>query len=412
MGINMNDLEQAKGVSKVNPQVEAGFRQISNELFNAFIAINISVTESKVWLAILSETWGWGKKEAIITIGQLSKLTQKSPRSVSRAIKSLIENKLIFVEKVYFYKGNTNYHLCFCINKYYDLWTGDKDDRGDKDGQIFTKVAGGPPDKLGSNLTKSGITILKKKESIKKKEMIYMTDFEKILIKRWNSIPGAGKSNLTTSLSELLSDVLESVSESELEYAIQAYSDIVNNDTYYYDWKYISNNSAKHGLRGFINAGLKRADGGFSRFLKVNAPYDKHKRRIVQPRGSHFDEIRLNHTFYTLEFDPKSPLDTKKNTYMGVNTNKLERYDFYNTVDTFVLGAIKRGWFKPRYFSEGEGIYIEQGNARLRWLEECIVYLIRWKNDRECVYKDKTNEELLIELVKHHNEQKGEFGYE
>ena len=195
-------------------------------------------------------------------------------------------------------------------------------------------------------------------------------------------------------------------------FAINAYAEIVNNNEFWYNHLFKSLDSEKHGLRGFLNIGQKRSDGGYKRFLKVNEPYDKHKNKIDASKGSYFDEVRLDHKFYLLEFDPKSPLDIEKSTYMGVNTDKLDKYDAYNTIKWGILHKIEKGEFLPKYWCEKNNGWIEEGKSRFRFLEESMAYLIRWKEDRKSVFTDKTNEELLKELVKIHNNTKKDFGYE
>jgi len=96
-----------------NVQVENGYLMLANELWDALVKIRLSGEERQVFDFIIRKTWGYKKKEDIISLSQFGEATggMKKP-SVIRAIKNLLEKNMIT-------KNGGSYG----INKDYDKWT-------------------------------------------------------------------------------------------------------------------------------------------------------------------------------------------------------------------------------------------------------------------------------------------------
>jgi phage replication O-like protein O len=111
-----------KKYSSVNPQREAGCRQISNNLFSALVKVNLTGAEFKICLAIMDQTWGFNKPFDIISCSRFMGLTGLSERAVKKVIKGLKKKRIIYYEPS---KRGVN---CgsplneYMFNKHYDTW--------------------------------------------------------------------------------------------------------------------------------------------------------------------------------------------------------------------------------------------------------------------------------------------------
>ncbi len=87
-------------MEKGNPQVEEGYTRIANELLEAFLKCRLTEYERIVWLAIVRLTYGWNKKEAKISLRQISSLTGISKKHVSHTLHMLQAKKMVYVKKL------------------------------------------------------------------------------------------------------------------------------------------------------------------------------------------------------------------------------------------------------------------------------------------------------------------------
>jgi phage replication O-like protein O len=101
-----------------SPQTENGYTKIANELLEALIRNRISGENMMVLLAIIRQSYGYSKKIAQISLGQISNLTNLDRRNVNRAKKKLLEMNLIKQHK----KGYIN---SYSLNKNYETWKTD-----------------------------------------------------------------------------------------------------------------------------------------------------------------------------------------------------------------------------------------------------------------------------------------------
>lgn len=76
-------------------QKENGFTGIANELLDSLITSDLSHRELKLVLAIIRRTWGWKKKEDIISLSQFQEMTGIDFSNVSKSLKSLVERGYI-----------------------------------------------------------------------------------------------------------------------------------------------------------------------------------------------------------------------------------------------------------------------------------------------------------------------------
>lgn len=98
-----------------SPQVENGYTKISNELLEAVIAIRLSGEESQVFWHLVRKTYGFGKKEDAISMGQFSKATGINRPCICRALNKLIAKNIVIK------KDNRKANI-YCIQKDYTKW--------------------------------------------------------------------------------------------------------------------------------------------------------------------------------------------------------------------------------------------------------------------------------------------------
>jgi phage replication O-like protein O len=94
-----------------NPQKENGFTAISNELLEKIIQLKIPPSEKDMLLFVIRKTYGFAKKEDIISLTQFEKGTSISRPTVVKGLKNLLSMKILY--------KNLNK---FMVNKDYDEW--------------------------------------------------------------------------------------------------------------------------------------------------------------------------------------------------------------------------------------------------------------------------------------------------
>lgn len=98
-----------------NPQTEQGFTKIATEIMDALCRIRISGEARQVLDTILRKTYGWGKKEDVISLSQFCLATGMSKTRVCQALAKLQNMKLITK------KGNATANI-YRFNKDFDTW--------------------------------------------------------------------------------------------------------------------------------------------------------------------------------------------------------------------------------------------------------------------------------------------------
>jgi len=94
------------------PQLEDGYTRIANEILEALVKRNLSPYESRVLWFIIRKTYGWQKKDDLISLSQIVVGTDIKKGHASRALSSLISKQIV--------TRLGNKRLGF--NKDYDSW--------------------------------------------------------------------------------------------------------------------------------------------------------------------------------------------------------------------------------------------------------------------------------------------------
>jgi len=146
------------------PQLENGYLRIANEIVDKLCSYRLSGEEWMVLLTILRKTYGFQKKEDVISLSQFFKATGLAKPSICRAINKLVKKKVIN-------KKATGNSYSYCFNKIFTTW------------QHLTKKR--PISSIvNDHLQKSDISLTKKrpqkkyiKNNITKENNIYINKF-------------------------------------------------------------------------------------------------------------------------------------------------------------------------------------------------------------------------------------------
>lgn len=103
---------------KGNPQTEDGYTKIANELLEQLCKTDFTLTELKILLVVIRQTYGFGRKKHELSIGFISEATGISDRGIKSAIKKLIKSNVLIEFKPKF--GSKPRELG--INKRYLTW--------------------------------------------------------------------------------------------------------------------------------------------------------------------------------------------------------------------------------------------------------------------------------------------------
>ena len=101
-----------------NPKLENGYTRIAHELLEAIILSDFTAAEYKIIFAVVRQTYGFQKKSAAISMMQFSRMCDLHFTSVSRSVKSLIQNKVLIE------KSKPGFAKCreVAINKNHAQW--------------------------------------------------------------------------------------------------------------------------------------------------------------------------------------------------------------------------------------------------------------------------------------------------
>ena len=78
-----------------NPQLEDGYTRIANELLMAIIKYSFCATEYKIVWLVIRNTYGWNKKEELMSHGMIAKEIGVNISYVKKIVKNLIKNIVI-----------------------------------------------------------------------------------------------------------------------------------------------------------------------------------------------------------------------------------------------------------------------------------------------------------------------------
>lgn len=104
-----------------SPQLENGFIQIAtgseeNDIFSALIKAGLNSTEYQIVLLVIRKTYGFKKKEDLISISQFEKYINKTRVSIINSISSLVK-KNILVKETTLGKMSS-----YSFNKKFETW--------------------------------------------------------------------------------------------------------------------------------------------------------------------------------------------------------------------------------------------------------------------------------------------------
>jgi len=78
-----------------SPQTEDGYTRTANELVEALCRTNLSAYEGRVIRAVERKTYGWNKRDDIISAGQIAKLTGMTRPNVQRTLHQLVRRRIL-----------------------------------------------------------------------------------------------------------------------------------------------------------------------------------------------------------------------------------------------------------------------------------------------------------------------------
>lgn len=99
----------------VNPKLSNGFTRIANELYDAIMIANFTKTERKIIDAVIRKTYGYNRKNDVISIRQIAQITNVRFQHISRSLQQLIAEKVIIAT------GNHQKRI-LKLNKNYTNW--------------------------------------------------------------------------------------------------------------------------------------------------------------------------------------------------------------------------------------------------------------------------------------------------
>jgi phage replication O-like protein O len=98
-----------------NPQAENGHVDLANEIIENFYRLQLSGNQWRVLWVIVRQTYGWKKKSDRISISFFEKRTGLKRRHIVRALKDMVERKIIT-------KNDTTFISTYGFQKDYSKW--------------------------------------------------------------------------------------------------------------------------------------------------------------------------------------------------------------------------------------------------------------------------------------------------
>lgn len=104
------------------PQLENGYTQIANELLDALAKFRIPGEQRQILDFIIRKTYGYKKKEDRISNSQFCEGTGLKKGNVARAVKALIEKKVVIKSDNSVIKSDNKIIPSYRFNKNYSEW--------------------------------------------------------------------------------------------------------------------------------------------------------------------------------------------------------------------------------------------------------------------------------------------------
>jgi len=139
------------------PDCDNGWLKIANELADAFASAKLTMNEWQIVWCVIRMTYGFKKKQSVISLGVFEKKTGIDRRIIHRTIKNLETKNILIVDRQGY--KNTTYKL----QKYYEKWQKDVICRDDN-------LSSAEMTSMSSAEMTSPITLYLKKKERKDKE--------------------------------------------------------------------------------------------------------------------------------------------------------------------------------------------------------------------------------------------------
>ena len=98
------------------PQLERGYTRVANELLEAVLKYPFTGGELKLVFAVIRSTYGWGRKEAVLYVADLAKMTGLSPRHTKRLLQRLARDKVLLKKPI------SRVRVVIGLNKHFSTW--------------------------------------------------------------------------------------------------------------------------------------------------------------------------------------------------------------------------------------------------------------------------------------------------
>jgi len=101
-------------------QLENGYTRIANELLEAILKYNCPGNQKDIIWAVIRLSYGFSKKDAVISVSYLSKMLNRDKSTISKDLNSLIDKKVLTVIK----EADFSTPRTIALNKDYSFWVG------------------------------------------------------------------------------------------------------------------------------------------------------------------------------------------------------------------------------------------------------------------------------------------------
>lgn len=234
-----------------SPQKENGYTAIANEILEKVMATPFIATHLKIILVCWRYSYGFNKKDAALSESFIANATGISKRYISSELKTLFDCNVLKIIKEASYTSSR----VIAFNKNYDEW---------EYGTIVPQV------NQNSTVESEHSTTVEPQFSTtdelqfhqKRQYKDNIKDIYILIFNYWNSKKIIVHRKLTDKLKQRIKTTLEDYTKEEVYKAIDNYSDIINDDKYYFSYKWTLKDFLQRGLEKFLD------DSCHSNYLK------------------------------------------------------------------------------------------------------------------------------------------------
>lgn len=98
------------------PQLEHGYTRIANGLIEGILRYPFTGGELKLVLAVIRSTYGWGRKERVLSVADLAGMAGLCHRHTKRLIQRLARDRVLIKRPV------TRLRVVMALNKEFSTW--------------------------------------------------------------------------------------------------------------------------------------------------------------------------------------------------------------------------------------------------------------------------------------------------